>query len=164
MEFRTKSEIPGGFLLKGSLIRSASAFTGYLHTCAHNGGAQCLGRREDSHHHLQLHPRLLLPHRLQAHTLGLRMGTDQHRLHGSYSGDIWPQHFILKEFQPRSLQGSWNYNFMGVRHDPNMRYELALSNPKEFYHEVHRPSHFLNFASIEEGGEQIGADREDMFS
>ena len=28
---------------------------------------------------------------------------------------------------------------MGVRHDPNMRYELALSNPKEFYHEVHRP-------------------------
>ena len=25
---------------------------------------------------------------------------------------------------------------MGVRHDPNMRYELALSNPKEFYHEV----------------------------
>ena len=34
------------------------------------------------------------------------------------------------------LQGSWNYNFMGVRHDPNMRYELALSNPKEFYHEV----------------------------
>lgn len=72
---------------------------------------------------------------------------------------------------------------MGVRHDPNMRYELALSNPKEFYHEVmhrstirseilltfqisqvHRPSHFMNFASIEEGGEPVGADREDMFS
>merc|ERR1711972_640813 len=61
-------------------------------------------------------------------------------------------------------QGSWNYNFMGVRHDPNMRYELALSNPKEFYHEVHRPSHFMNFASIEEGGDPVGADREDMFS
>lgn len=60
-------------------------------------------------------------------------------------------------------QGSWNYNFMGVRHDPNMRYELALSNPKEFYHEVHRPSHFMNFASIEEGGDTVGADREDMF-
>ena len=53
---------------------------------------------------------------------------------------------------------------MGVRHDPNMRYELALSNPKEFYHEVHRPSHFMNFASIEEGGDTVGADREDMFS
>merc|ERR1712038_827274 len=61
-------------------------------------------------------------------------------------------------------QGSWNYNFMGVRHDPNMRYELALSNPKEFYHEVHRPSHFMNFASIEEGVDTVGADREDMFS
>ncbi|KAK9738667.1 JAB1/Mov34/MPN/PAD-1 ubiquitin protease [Popillia japonica] len=36
-------------------------------------------------------------------------------------------------------QGSWNYNFMGVRHDPNMKYELQLANPKEFYHEVHRP-------------------------
>ena len=54
---------------------------------------------------------------------------------------------------------------MGVRHYPNMRYELALSNPKEFYHEVHRPSHFMNFASIEEGAEAAGgADREDMFA
>uniref|UniRef100_H2Z6W6 MPN domain-containing protein n=1 Tax=Ciona savignyi TaxID=51511 RepID=H2Z6W6_CIOSA len=43
-------------------------------------------------------------------------------------------------------QGSWNYNFMGVRHDANMKFDLQLSNPKEFYHEVHRPSHFLNFA------------------
>ncbi len=34
------------------------------------------------------------------------------------------------------LQGSWNYNFMGVRHEANMRYELTLRNPKEFYHEV----------------------------
>ena len=68
------------------------------------------------------------------------------------------------EYNICSFQGSWNYNFMGVRHDPNMRYELALSNPKEFYHEVHRPSHFMNFASIEEGGDTVGADREDMFS
>ena len=30
--------------------------------------------------------------------------------------------------------------------------------------QVHRPSHFMNFASIEEGGEPVGADREDMFS
>ncbi|KAG7225970.1 hypothetical protein INR49_018571, partial [Caranx melampygus] len=47
-------------------------------------------------------------------------------------------------------QVSWNYNFMGVRHDPNMKYDLQLANPKEFYHEVHRPSHFLNFASLQE--------------
>ncbi len=25
---------------------------------------------------------------------------------------------------------------MGVRHEANMRYELTLRNPKEFYHEV----------------------------
>jgi len=61
-------------------------------------------------------------------------------------------------------QGSWNYNFMGVRHEPTMKYEMALANPKEFYHEVHRPSHFLNFASLEEGSDWNGADREDMFA
>ena len=43
-----------------------------------------------------------------------------------------------------------------------MRYELQLSNPKEFYHEVHRPSHFLNFASIEDV--EQAADREDLFA
>ncbi len=32
--------------------------------------------------------------------------------------------------------GSWNYNFIGARHDVNMKYELQLANPKEFYHEV----------------------------
>ena len=53
-------------------------------------------------------------------------------------------------------------SFLGVRHSPNMRFELQLSNPKEFYHEVHRPSHFLNFSSMEDI-EAIGADREDMF-
>ena len=38
-----------------------------------------------------------------------------------------------------------------------------LANPKEFYHEVHRPSHFLNFSTLEES-EMIGTDREDAFS
>lgn len=57
--------------------------------------------------------------------------------------------------------GSWNYNFMGVRHDPNMRYELALSAPLPFYHMSHRPAHFLNFANLEEA-EMYGADKEDL--
>ncbi|KAH7955968.1 hypothetical protein HPB52_005301 [Rhipicephalus sanguineus] len=60
-------------------------------------------------------------------------------------------------------QGSWNYNFMGVRHDPSMKYELQLANPKEFYHEIHRPSHFLNFSSLEEP-DSIGNDREDLYA
>lgn len=59
--------------------------------------------------------------------------------------------------------GSWNYNFMGVRHDSNMKYEVALANPKEFYHEIHRPAHFLNFSSLEES-EALTADRENHFS
>ena len=53
--------------------------------------------------------------------------------------------------------------FSGVRHDPNMKYELQLVNPKEFYSEVHRPAHFLNFASLEDG-DGVGADREDMYN
>ena len=52
---------------------------------------------------------------------------------------------------------------MGVRHDANMKYELMLANPKEFYHEVHRPSHFLNFSAAEDG-ETYSADREDHYA
>lgn len=62
-------------------------------------------------------------------------------------------------------QGSWNYNFIGARHDANMKYELMLSNPKEFYHEIHRPQHFLNFTAFEDGGTDVaGADLEDMYT
>lgn len=50
----------------------------------------------------------------------------------------------------------------GVRHDPNMKYDLLLANPKEFYHEVHRPSHFLNFSSMEDV-ELGNTDREDLY-
>ncbi|CBY23972.1 unnamed protein product [Oikopleura dioica] len=60
--------------------------------------------------------------------------------------------------------GSWNYNFIGARHDVNMKYELQLANPKEFYHEIHRPQHFLNFTSFEDAGDgPTGADLEDMY-
>ncbi|VDM33985.1 unnamed protein product [Hydatigera taeniaeformis] len=56
-------------------------------------------------------------------------------------------------------QGSWNYNFMGVRHNPNMKYELQPLKPKKFYHRIHRPSHFLDFTNVEES-ESFAADRE----
>ena len=58
----------------------------------------------------------------------------------------------------------WNYNFMGVRHSSTMEYELKLANPKEFYHQLHRPSHFLNFASLEEGAAEATAEREDHYA
>lgn len=60
-------------------------------------------------------------------------------------------------------QISWNFNFMGVRHDAKMKYELELANPKEFYHEKHRPVHFINFSGLEEKiSENLGADRENV--
>ena len=43
--------------------------------------------------------------------------------------------------------GAWNYNFNGQNFSVNMRYTLMLDNPKDFYNEVHRSIHFLDFAS-----------------
>lgn len=60
-------------------------------------------------------------------------------------------------------EGSWNYNFMGVKHNRSMDYDLKLGNPKEFYNEVHRPNHFLQFAQMEDV-ETITEEREDVFS
>ena len=64
--------------------------------------------------------------------------------------------------RPRIVQINIFRNRTGVHHDVNMKYDLALASPKEFYHEVHRPAHFLIFSGIEEG-EVVGIDREDMF-
>lgn len=55
----------------------------------------------------------------------------------------------------------WNYNFNGIKHATSMKYQLKLENPKEFYHESHRPLHFLNFATMDE--DDI-PDRDDHFA
>eukprot|EP00056_Hartaetosiga_gracilis_P008688 m.125006 g.125006 ORF g.125006 m.125006 type:complete len:2332 (-) comp12970_c0_seq1:97-7092(-) len=60
-------------------------------------------------------------------------------------------------------EGSWNYNFTGSKHKASMKYSLQLANPKEFYHEVHRPVHFQQFSGLEDG-EEYGADHEDYFN
>jgi pre-mRNA-processing factor 8 len=44
-----------------------------------------------------------------------------------------------------------------------MKYGVTLGNPKEFYHELHRPSHFLNFAAMEDL-EEANTDRENVFA
>jgi len=44
----------------------------------------------------------------------------------------------------------WNYNFMGVKHSPGMKYAVTLGNPKPFYHSSHRASHFTNFSSMDD--------------
>lgn len=70
--------------------------------------------------------------------------------------------------------GSWNYNFTGAKHRPEMKYSLTIDNPKEYYHEAHRSNHFITFAGLEEDtvGDKRGygvsanneADREDTFA
>ncbi|CAL9773912.1 unnamed protein product [Musa acuminata subsp. burmannicoides] len=59
--------------------------------------------------------------------------------------------------------GPWNYNFMGVKHTVSMRYGVKLGTARDYYHEDHRPTHFLEFTNLEEGG-AAEADREDAFS
>lgn len=39
---------------------------------------------------------------------------------------------------PTEGGGIWNYNFMGVKHSPAMKYTLMLDTPKEYYNEAHR--------------------------
>jgi len=58
----------------------------------------------------------------------------------------------------------WNFNFMGVQHSTAMTYDLKLDTPLDFYAEAHRPAHFMNFATMEEGDVAAAeADHEDFF-
>lgn len=59
--------------------------------------------------------------------------------------------------------GSWNYNFMGMKHSSTMKYGLKLANPHEYYHESHRPGHFLKFSTIEDASYEQ-SDRENLFA
>lgn len=57
----------------------------------------------------------------------------------------------------------WNYNFMGVKHSLGMEYGVRLGVPKEFYHEMHRPNHFLTFTNMEEAENTTEADVDNLF-
>lgn len=59
--------------------------------------------------------------------------------------------------------GPWNYNFMGVKHTASMKYGVKLGTPRDYYHEDHRPSHFLEFSNLEEGG-IAEVERDDTFT
>ena len=45
--------------------------------------------------------------------------------------------------------GLWNFNFHGINFSENMRYGLVVDNPLDFYAEMHRPQHFLDFTAKE---------------
>lgn len=59
---------------------------------------------------------------------------------------------------------------MGAKHRPDMKYMLTVDTPKDFYHEVHRPNHFVTFSGMEgftasgAGVSSADADREDEFA
>jgi len=59
-------------------------------------------------------------------------------------------------------EGSWNYNFFGVKHSKSMGYGLKLANPLPYYHESHRPQHFLSFTQMEAGGGDGGGEGADV--
>jgi len=58
----------------------------------------------------------------------------------------------------------WNYNFVGLGLVPSMKYSLIVSNPKDFYDELHRASHFIKFIKNDEDqdGNEV-AEMEDFF-
>ena len=63
----------------------------------------------------------------------------------------------------------WNYNFMGVKHKPDMEYNVHVDVPIDFYDPRHRKTHFMNFAAIEQTGFGAGpsenlADNDDNLS
>jgi pre-mRNA-processing factor 8 len=39
----------------------------------------------------------------------------------------------------------WNYNFIGLGIVSTLKYTIVPGTPKDFYHESHRPAHFLRF-------------------
>jgi len=51
--------------------------------------------------------------------------------------------------------GSWNMNFMGPKWSDKMQYGIKLGNPLPFYHEVHRPTHFLKFADMDQEEDEL---------
>lgn len=59
----------------------------------------------------------------------------------------------------------WNYNFVGLGVVNSLKYALIPGNPKDFYHETHRPSHFLRFirSTEEEQKQQEAIDKEDFY-
>lgn len=44
-----------------------------------------------------------------------------------------------------------------------MKYGLILANPKDFYNEIHRASHFIKFIRNEDKDQVDEADNEDFF-
>lgn len=56
----------------------------------------------------------------------------------------------------------WNYSFLGVSWDKTIDYDLKLDIPYPFYHEIHRPVHFITFNELE--NDDLEAEQENVFA
>ena len=54
-----------------------------------------------------------------------------------------------------SVPGFWNYYFVATHHNAKLTYSLALDVPAEFFAEMHRPQHFLNFLRLEDSMQRL---------
>ncbi|CAI4515271.1 BCE_3a_G0026200.mRNA.1.CDS.1 [Saccharomyces cerevisiae] len=57
----------------------------------------------------------------------------------------------------------WNYTFMGTAFNQEGDYNFKYGIPLEFYNEMHRPVHFLQFSELA-GDEELEAEQIDVFS
>lgn len=76
----------------------------------------------------------------------------------SSAQDINPQGYLPSHYQRVKMilsdrfsgfflvptHDSWNYNFKGVRFQPENKYCLEPGIPKDFYSEIHRPDHLMS--------------------
>ena len=79
---------------------------------------------------------------------------------GSSKSHVFCQHCLEDWFEAKPSCPTCSQE-LDPRHGAG---ELKLASPKEFYHQLHRPSHFLNFASLEDN--EISAEtteRENFF-
>ncbi|SMN20752.1 similar to Saccharomyces cerevisiae YHR165C PRP8 Component of the U4/U6-U5 snRNP complex, involved in the second catalytic step of splicing [Maudiozyma saulgeensis] len=57
----------------------------------------------------------------------------------------------------------WNYLFMGTSFNTELEYEMKLGIPIEFYNELHRATHFLQFNNIG-NNEELEAEQESLLA
>ncbi|GAV48190.1 hypothetical protein ZYGR_0I04870 [Zygosaccharomyces rouxii] len=57
----------------------------------------------------------------------------------------------------------WNFTFSGATFDPSLDYELKVGIPLEFYNEMHRVIHFMQFNELA-GDEALEAEQEDVLA
>jgi pre-mRNA-processing factor 8 len=61
-------------------------------------------------------------------------------------------------------ESKWNFNFTGSSFAVTMNYRLKIDRPRDFYDELHRPTHFLTFTDIEQAATAEAMGEQDVFA